>query len=85
MTKEEIYVTYESLKKEGYSKEKLFCATCMMFIKDQMDINELKDSIRILGYKLSDELLNYSLKEQKELIGNYVKSFALEYDLEEFK
>ena len=85
MTKEEIYVTYESLKIEGYSKEKLFCATCMMFIKDQMDINELKDSIRILGYKLSDELLKLDLETQKQFINSYVKAFALEYDLEEFK
>ncbi len=85
MTIEEIYVTYEALKKEGYSKEKLFCATCKMFLSDQMDIKELKEAIRVLGYKLSDEILNYNIDQQKALIDNYVKSFALEYDLEEFK
>ena len=85
MTLEEIYATYESLKKEGYSKERLFCATCHMFLTDQMDIKELKEAIRVLGYKLSDELLYYDINKQKALISNYVKSFALEYDLEEFK
>ena len=85
MTKEEIYVTYEALKKEGYSKEKLFCATCKMFLNDQISITELKDYIKVLGYKLSDELLDYEVDKQKSLIDNYVKSFALEYDLEEFK
>ena len=85
MTQEEIYVTYEALKKEGYSKEKLFCATCKMFLDDKMDIKELKDAIKVLGYKLSDELLDYPLDKQKELISNYVKAFALEYDIEEFK
>ena len=84
MKQEEIYVTYEALKKEGYSKEKLFCATCKMFLNDQMNIKELKDSIKVLGYNLSDEILNYSIDEQKQLIDNYVKSFALEYNLEEF-
>ena len=85
MTLEEIYVTYEALKKEGYSKEKLFCATCKMFLCDQINISDLKDALKVLGYKLSDELLNYSIDEQKALIDNYVKSFALEYDIEEFK
>ena len=85
MTKEEIYVTYEALKKEGYSKEKLFCATCKMFLNDQMNIKELKDSIKVLGYNLSDEILNYDIDNQKALIDNYVKSFAEEYNLEEFK
>lgn len=85
MKQEEIYVTYEALKKEGYSKEKLFCATCKMFLTDQMSILELKESIRVLGYKLSDEILDYDIDKQKALIDNYIKSFALEYDLEEFK
>ena len=85
MTLEEIYVTYEALKKEGYTKEKLFCATCKMFLTDQMDIKELKEAIRVLGYKLSDELLTYPIDKQKALIDNYVKGFALEYDIKEFK
>ena len=85
MTKEEIFVTYEALKKEGYSKEALFCATCKMFLNDQMNIKELKDTIKVLGYKLSDEILEYDLDKQKALIDNYVKSFALEYDIKEFK
>lgn len=85
MRQEEIYVTYEALKKEGYSKEKLFCATCKMFLNDQISVTELKDYIKVLGYKLSDEILDYEIDKQKALIDNYVKSFALEYDLEEFK
>ena len=85
MTLEEIYVTYEALKKEGYSKEKLFCATCKMFLSDQMNIIELKDALKVLGYKLSDELLDYDIDRQKALIDNYVKAFANEYDIEEFK
>lgn len=85
MTLEEIYATYEALKKEGYSKEKLFCATCKMFLEDQMGLKELKDALKVLGYKLSDEIHNYDIDKQKALIDNYVKSFALEYDLEEFK
>ena len=84
MTLEEIYVTIESLKKEGYSKEKLFCATCLMFIGDKLSYDDLKLSLKVLGYKLSDELESYEKDKQKELISNYVKAFALEYDLEEF-
>ncbi len=84
MTIEEIYVTIESLKKEGYSKEKLFCAVCTMFLTDKLNYEDLSKSLKVLGYKLSDELLNYDLLKQKELIGGYVKSFALEYDIEEF-
>ena len=85
MTLEEIYVTYEALKKEGYSKEKLFCATCKMFINDQMNMKELKDALKVLGYKLSDELLSYDIDKQKALIDNFIKSFAEEYGIEEFK
>lgn len=85
MTLEEIYVTLEALKKEGYSKEKLFCATCLMFISDKLEYDDLKNSLKVLGYKLSDELEKYDKDKQKELINNYVKAFALEYDLEEFK
>ena len=85
MTIEEIYVTIESLKKEGYSKEKLFCAVCTMFLTDKLDYEDLSKSLKVLGYKLSDELLKYDLIKQKELISNYVKAFALEYDIEEFK
>ena len=85
MTLEEIYVTYEALKEEGYSKEKLFCATCKMFINDQMNMKELKDALKVLGYKLSDELLSYDIDKQKALIDNFIKSFAKEYDIEEFK
>ena len=85
MRQEEIYVTYEALKKEGYSKEKLFCATCKMFLNDQISVTELKDYIKVLGYKLSDEILDYEVDKQKALIDNYVKGFAEEYDLEEFK
>ena len=84
MTIEEIYVTYEALKKEGYSKEKLFCATCKMFLEDKLTIIELKDAIRVIGYKLSDEILTYDIDKQKALIDSYVKGFAEEYDLEEF-
>ena len=85
MTLEEIYVTYEALKKEGYSKEKLFWATCKMFINDQMNMKELKDALKVLGYKLSDELLSYDIDKQKALIDNFIKSFAEEYGIEEFK
>ncbi|MCR5308094.1 MAG: hypothetical protein K6E24_03775 [bacterium] len=85
MTKEEIFVTYEALKKEGYSKEKLFCATCMMFINDQLSITDLKDSLKVLGYNLSDEILKYDLLNQKALVSKYVKGFAEEYNIEEFK
>ena len=85
MTIEEIYVTIESLKKEGYSKEKLFCAVCLMFISDKLNYEDLEKSLKVLGYKLSDELKKYEIDKQKELISNYVKAFALEYDIEEFK
>ncbi len=85
MTLEEIYVTIESLKKEGYSKEKLFCATCLMFVSDKLEYDDLKKSLKVLGYRLADELENLDKDKQKELINNYVKAFALEYDLEEFK
>jgi len=85
MTLEEIYVTIESLKKEGYSKEKLFCATCLMFVSDKLEYDDLKKSLKVLGYRLADELESLDKDKQKELINNYVKAFALEYDLEEFK
>ena len=84
MTLEEIYVTYEELKKEGYSKEKLFCATCTMFIEDKLKFNELYDALRVLGYKISDELKNYDKERQKQMIAGYVKSFAQQYEIEEF-
>ena len=84
MSKEELYVTYESLKKEGYSKEKLFCATCVMFINDNLEFNDLYDALRVLGYKISDELKSYDKEKQKELIAGFVKSFAEQYELEEF-
>lgn len=84
MTLEEIYVTYEALKKEGYSKEKLFCATCKLFINDELDLDNLKSALKVLGYKLSDELNNYDKDKQKALIDNYIKGFAKEYDLKEF-
>lgn len=85
MTLEEIYATYEVLKKEGYSKERLFCATCQMFLNDQMDIVELRDAIKVLGYKLSEELLKEDVNRQKALITNYIKAFAIEYNIDEFK
>ena len=85
MTLEEIYVTFEALKKEGYSKEKLFCATCLMFISDKLSYSDLKLSLKVLGYKLSDELESYEVDKQKALINNYVKAFAEQYDLDEFK
>jgi len=84
MTLEEIYVTYEALKKEGYSKEKLFCATCKLFINDELDLDNLRSALKVLGYKLSDELNNYEKDKQKALIDNYIKSFAQEYDIKEF-
>lgn len=85
MTLEEIYLTYEELKKEGYSKEKLFCATCKLYIDNNLKIEDLNSALKVLGYKLSDELLTYPTDKQKELIDKYVKAFALQYDLEEFK
>ena len=85
MTLQEIYFTYEELKKEGYSKEKLFCATCRMFLDNNLDINDLNQALKVLGYKLSDELLSYDKEKQNDLIDKYVKAFALQYDLEEFK
>ena len=85
MTLQEIYFTYEELKKEGYSKEKLFCATCRMFLDNNLEIDDLNQALKVLGYKLSDELLSYDKEKQKDLIDKYVKAFALQYDLEEFK
>lgn len=85
MTLQEIYLTYEELKKEGYSKEKLFCATCRMFIDNNLELEDLNQALKVLGYKLSDELLKLDKDQQKDLIDKYVKAFALQYDLEEFK
>ncbi|MBP5446272.1 MAG: hypothetical protein J6Y28_08890 [Acholeplasmatales bacterium] len=85
MTLEEIYVTYEELKKEGYKKESLFCATCKMFINDELSIDDLKSALKVLGYKLSDELLKMDKEQQKALINDYIIGFAEEYDLKEFK
>ena len=49
------------------------------------DKEDLNQALKVLGYKLSDELLKLDKEQQKALIDNYVKAFALQYDLEEFK
>lgn len=85
MTKEEIKVTYKSLIDEGYSKEALFCATCKMFINDQIDIEELRDLTIVLGFKIDYSIVNYSPEDQINIVNGYIKSFAEKYDIKEFK
>ena len=57
----------------------------VLFNLNNLKIEDLNSALKVLGYKLSDELLTYEPDKQKELIDKYVKAFAVQYDLEEFK
>lgn len=85
MTKEELKVTYKALMDEGYTKEELFCATCQMFLDDQMSITELRDNVRALGYVIDESILSLEVEAQESVVYGYIKSFAIEYNLERFK
>lgn len=85
MTDAEIKVTYDALKKEGFSKEALFCATCKMFIDLKIEIEELRNYTKMLGFLIDESILNYNPEEQISIVNGYIKSFAEKYDLKEFK
>lgn len=79
MTKEEALKAIDELKAQGASEENIVSAMYMMFRNDEIDVNELGDLIKLVGYELTDEFMNMSPEDQKS------KFFEDEFSNEEIE
>lgn len=65
MTIEEAKEMIEELKEQGETEEDIVAGFYAMFCEGDIDVNELSDLIKLLGYELTDEFKNMSEEDQK--------------------
>ena len=65
MTQEEAKKAIEELRTQGATDENIVAAMYMMFRDGNIDVNQLADLVKLVGYELTDEFMNMSPEEQK--------------------
>lgn len=65
MTIEEAKKGFNELKAQGMSDEEIVAVLYLMFQNDEIDVEELGELVKVLGYELSDEFLAMSPEDQK--------------------
>lgn len=65
MTGEEAKQVLEMLKKQGYKDEELLGSFYLMFVNDQISIEELENLSNAIGYRLADDFKKMSPYDQK--------------------
>ncbi len=66
MTVKEAKMVINSFKKEGFSNEQIIQSFAMMFINNEISIDELTALMHILGYELGKDFLSLSTEQQKK-------------------
>ena len=79
MTQEEALKAIDELKAQGATEENIVASMYMMFRNDEIDVNELSDLVKLVGYELTDEFMNMSAEDQK------TKFFEDEFSNEEIE
>ena len=79
MTQEEAVKAINELKAQGATEENIVSAMYMMFRNDEIDINELSDFVKLVGFELTDEFMNMGPEDQK------TKFFEDEFSNEEIE
>ena len=65
MTFEEAKKALNSFKEKGRSEEDIAKTLYLMFVNDDIDVQDLGTLLGIVGYELTDEFLNMSPEDQK--------------------
>lgn len=65
MTVEEAKKMIEELKAQGETEEDIVAGFYAMFCEGDIDVNELGDLVKLVGYELTDEFKNWSEEDQK--------------------
>lgn len=65
MTVEEAKKMIEELKAQGEDEESIVAGFYKMFCDGDIDVNELGDLVKLVGYELIDEFKNMSPEDQK--------------------
>lgn len=65
MTVEEAKKMIEELKAQGETEEDIVAGFYAMFCEGDIDVNELGDLVKLVGYELTDEFKNMSEEDQK--------------------
>ncbi len=55
MTKEEVLMANEELRKQGYTDEVLLDIYYRMFQDGKLNMDQLEELVNLLGYELTDE------------------------------
>ena len=65
MTVEEMKKFLEEKKSEGYSEEELLKIFYAMYVKDDIELSDLRTLTEMLGWKLTEEFENMSEEDKK--------------------
>lgn len=65
MTVEEAKKMIEELKAQGEDEESIVAGFYKMFCDGDIDVNELGDLVKLVGYELTEEFKNWTPEEQK--------------------